>query len=357
MSFLSDQRARNLARKDSRLWAAGAGGRTGLAAPIGSGIRQGGGGRPSLDGQTVVAADPVYLAAGDAQAAADAAQAVADDAALTGAAAQVAADEAASAAAGAQDVADAATLAANNVGPTQITDDAIETRHLTAGAVVAGKIAAGTITAGSAIIATAAISSAQIAGLTASSLTAGTIDANVITVANINGANIRAGTLSANLISGGTISGVTFRTGSPFGRNITLTDSAMRFYDDNGDQFGRLESFGTGNRSIILDALVGGTPWGNVEIGGSQIIMQPLNGFSVVGAAVVSGMIYAGGGIDVNGSNVRTFANTSIPSGTRTSYGTAWSNGDGRTGNPVEYSTYPGAHKHQVADHTHTISI
>jgi len=58
MSFLKDQRDRNLARKNSRLWAAGAGGRTGLVAPIGSGVRQGGGGRPSLDGQNIVAADP-----------------------------------------------------------------------------------------------------------------------------------------------------------------------------------------------------------------------------------------------------------------------------------------------------------
>ena len=58
MSFLKDQRDRNLARKNSRLWAAGAGGRTGLAAPIGSGIRQGGGGRPSSDGQNLVVAAP-----------------------------------------------------------------------------------------------------------------------------------------------------------------------------------------------------------------------------------------------------------------------------------------------------------
>jgi len=290
MSFLSDQRARNLARKDSRLWAAGAGGRTGLAAPIGSGVRQGGGGRPSLDGQTVVAADPVYLAAGDAQAAADAAQAVADDAALTGAAAQVAADEAATAADGAQAVADSATFAANNIGPTQITDNAIETQHLLAGAVVAGKIAAGAITAGSAIIATAAIGSAQIASLTASKLTAGTIDANVITVANLNASNITTGSLSANLISGGTISGVSFEAGisitsptitggivrtSSFGARTQLSGNGLQFYDSNSNKIGSIEPYGSSLRDMRISATDG--PAGDVIMRGHNVILQSIN--------------------------------------------------------------------------------
>ena len=324
MSFLSDQRARNLARKDSRLWAAGAGGRTGLAAPIGSGVRQGGGGRPTLDGQTVVAADPVYLAAGDAQAAADAAQAVADDAALTGAAAQVAADEAATAADGAQAVADSATFAANNIGPTQITDNAIETQHLLAGAVVAGKIAAGAITAGSAIIATAAIGSAQIAGLTASKLTAGTIDANVITVANINASNITVGTLSAYRVSGGTISGVSIQIGA--GSAFHVQSSGQTF----------------ANILTVGDAASGGS----LTIG-STMVKDELGAVNFYGPIQES-----------NGYGVLSSRNHNHNTGTRTTNNSvSWLGATYGPNGISGSSDGTGQHTHAVPYHTHQVVV
>jgi len=53
-----------------------------------------------------------------------------------------------------------------------------------------------------------------------------------------------------------------------------------------------------------------------------------------------------------------SYSGTYLPlAGTRTTAGTTWDNGTGRTGGPVEYTTYPGAHKHQTDGHTHQVYI
>jgi len=59
----------------------------------------------------------------------------------------------------------------------------------------------------------------------------------------------------------------------------------------------------------------------------------------------------------VNGSTVLTYASHNHNQGWRTSSGTTWNNGDGHTGNPIEYTTHPGYHKHQVGSHTHQVYI
>lgn len=62
-SFLRERRDRERARRDSRLWAAGAGGRSGLPAPTtGSGVSQRTGQPPTTVGQSLDSIDPVFAA-------------------------------------------------------------------------------------------------------------------------------------------------------------------------------------------------------------------------------------------------------------------------------------------------------
>jgi len=60
----------------------------------------------------------------------------------------------------------------------------------------------------------------------------------------------------------------------------------------------------------------------------------------------------------VNPTGRPSYDGTYLPlAGARTSANPVWSNGTGKTGNPLDYDTYPGAHTHQVADHTHTVTV
>ena len=105
------------------------------------------------------------------------------------------------------------------------------------------------------------------------------------TNANVTG-TVEATSLVANaevqspIITGGEITGTTIISGNPFGRNITIEGGNIRFFDSDGQVFGRLQSFGANNRSIILDALIGGIPNGDLELGGGNVILDALEGIS-----------------------------------------------------------------------------
>lgn len=107
----------------------------------------------------------------------------------------------------AQVAADAAGVAANNIGPTQITNDAIRSQHILAEEVVAGKLAVDAVLAGN--IKAGEITAGKMAAgtITAASGVIGSIDASKITVGQIQAAQ-----LSATAIDGKVITGATFRT-------------------------------------------------------------------------------------------------------------------------------------------------
>ena len=82
-------------------------------------------------------------------------------------------------------------------------------------------------------------------------------------------------------------------------------------------------------------------PVGNLYLKGDNVILQSINTDAFT----------------MNGYLALNEYNHNHYQGWRTSAGTVWSNSDGHTGNPIEYTTYPGDHKHQVTDHTHQVYI
>lgn len=267
-------------------------------------------------------------------------------------------DSAEAAAASAQTTADAAELAANNITATQITDDAIETRHLTAGlvtaaeiatgAVIAGKIAAGAVEAGTiaaGAVTTAALdalavtadklaANAVVAGkIAAGAVEAGNIAAGAVQAGNIAAGAVTAATIAADAIDGKTITGALIRTSAGTSRIEVLDDGdggaieAWSFSDqlapaainpgqweDFGPTFNSELALTSGSRystSITTQARIrlrGGSP--EVLVDG---FLRALDGADVVGELFAGKLTLAKGrslnGLDYGSSSYATDAN------------------------------------------------
>jgi hypothetical protein len=118
-------------------------------------------------------------------------------------------------AASALTAANSATALASNIGPTQITDNAIQTRHVTAGSITTGKVAAGAIDAdkiaASSIDASKIVASSitgdRLSGLT---ITGDKVAANAIVAGKIAAGAVTSSTIAANAITADKVSlGVT----------------------------------------------------------------------------------------------------------------------------------------------------
>lgn len=223
----------------------------------------------------------------------------------------------------------AASVAAGQLADGDISG--LDSSKLSSLGVIAGSSAfLNSLTVGTAQIANGAITNAKI----------GNAAVNTAQIANAAITNAKIESLSADKITGGTITATVSMT-SP---NISAGPVTI-------DYQGISITAGVAAQNAIK--WMNGSTATTLYSMSNRLYISAFDGVTLLGGGpLATADINAAGDITSNGSPVVTVASAPDETGDA-----VWGNGTGRTGNPLDYDTYPGAHTHAAPQHTHTISF